>query len=137
MIAEKLAEKLVGYNEQIELHKKALNICPVPMFIQHRDGTCAYGNSAYLRLVGAETLEDVVGEYWESFIHPDDLVATKEAWSRVLTGERTKVNITSRIRRKDGTIVHIYVHAEIVEGNGFLGFCMPLQCKLCTELLQV
>jgi PAS domain S-box-containing protein len=72
---------------------------PVLIWVNGRDG-CEFVNRAYLEFVGA-TLDQVVGDCWAEWIHPDDgesyLNAYKEAEAR-----REVFHEKLRFRRADG-----------------------------------
>jgi PAS domain S-box-containing protein len=69
----------------------------------HRSGDCTYASPSALALLGYEPRE-LVGQPFQSFVHPEDRPRMEQHLNRHLTegGEST---IVQRLRRKDGSFV--------------------------------
>jgi PAS domain S-box-containing protein len=61
-------------------------------------------NKAFCEMLGYAP-EELTQTKWQALTHPDDIPATEDAISRVLSGENVSVRFTKRYLRKDGSVV--------------------------------
>ncbi len=104
-----LAEREADYRMAFE-HTMA------PMFFAGPDGVITVANDAFARLVGRSRLE-LIGHRTSEFTHPDDVVATKLAHSRLLSGELDAVHYAKRYFHASGRIVEAEVAASTVRAT--------------------
>jgi PAS domain S-box-containing protein len=77
------------------------NNSPDPVCIAGFDGYLQHLNPAWTQRLGW-TAEELKAEPWLTFVHPDDVEATKAAGQRLLQGERL-YGFVNRYRVKDGS----------------------------------
>lgn len=77
----------------------------------HQDGTLVFANSAAVRLLGAESVDDLIGKSIRDIVHPDTWEATRGRISRMLQGESGLYSIEGRYVRLDGSEFPVEVTA--------------------------
>jgi PAS domain S-box-containing protein len=77
------------------------NSMPQVVWIANENGTVGYYNDRVQAFAGAFRTESGIWQ-WESFVHPDDLNRTNEAWSTAVKNQ-TVYQMEHRIKMKDGT----------------------------------
>jgi PAS domain S-box-containing protein len=60
------------------------------------------------------TEEELLGRRFHEFIHPDDAEADWNQCSRLIRGEIKSFDLEKRYRRKDGSIVWVYLNVSVV-----------------------
>ena len=86
-------------NATRSLHK-FVDSFPALLHTARPDGYVDFVNQSWLDFVG-QPLENILGWYWTSYIHPEDIDASLQAWREAMaTGDRMEV--ASRVRRADG-----------------------------------
>jgi PAS domain S-box-containing protein len=95
--------------------------CPTLMWVTGADGGNQFINRAYREFCGV-TCDQLVGDKWQSLIHPHDLPEYAEASQRAVEG-RTPFKAEVRFRRADGEWRWIGSHAapRFSPGGAFLG----------------
>ena len=76
-----------------------------------------YVNPALLRLLGASSLRQLLGEHTGHWIHPDDLPVARERFYRLLAAEALPP-YELRLRRIDGSFVSTEVVDILIEWDG-------------------
>ncbi|NPD48120.1 PAS domain S-box protein [Lentimicrobium sp. S6] len=66
-------------------------------------------NNSGLKLVGATSLDEVVGKSAIDFIHPDDRAIGLENIKKLFSREESKVAMEQRFIRLDGKVIHVEV----------------------------
>jgi two-component system cell cycle sensor histidine kinase/response regulator CckA len=77
-----------------------------------------YVNAATVRLLGYETLEQVLALSPVEFVHPEDLVAMRERTQQMLASGQPMVPRDYRVRRRDGSWVPTEVQSMPIEWEG-------------------
>ena len=78
-------------------HQTMIEAIPQQVWTARPDGTLEYVNRRVLDYFGCQE-DDLLGWEWESVLHPDDLPACQESWSRALrTGKPYEIEF--RLRR--------------------------------------
>jgi diguanylate cyclase (GGDEF)-like protein/PAS domain S-box-containing protein len=75
-------------------------------------------NPAFLRILGW-TLEELSGQPWINFIHPEDQEAARQELEKLLSGQPTFA-IKNRFRCSDGTYRHLEWTAFLEMGTGLI-----------------
>ena len=92
------AEKEIGASEK---HLEyLLNTMPQQVWTATATGIISYVNEICCRDFG-KTREELRGEGWQSFVHPDDLPICIRAWSYAL-GQNSEYSVQFRLRMSDG-----------------------------------
>ncbi len=94
--------------ESEERYRRLVEISPDAVFV-HRQGILAFVNQAAVRLLGAETPEQLVGVDARSLVHPDDRQVVLERLRRLQLADEPAPFIEERLRRLDGSYVHVEV----------------------------
>lgn len=71
-----------------------------PIFESDKDGHCTYANRAYLRMLGVG-IEEIEGQGWKSFIHPDSRDIVFEEWESAVRDQRD-FKLTYKFLAADG-----------------------------------
>jgi diguanylate cyclase (GGDEF)-like protein/PAS domain S-box-containing protein len=96
--------------ESEERHRKLFELTPDPVVI-YGTTEILYANQAFLKLVGAETLEQIAGTHIYRFIHPGDRSNVQERIRQMKkTGEPLKATELTVIRA-DGSMLTAGVHS--------------------------
>jgi two-component system, sensor histidine kinase and response regulator len=86
--------------------------------VVHRDGRIVYGNPAALRLFGAATPEQLVGQAIEALIHPDSRESLLARVREIVAGLRTTPLADARLLRLDGTVIDVEVQGTLIDYDG-------------------
>ena len=98
-------------------YRTVVESLPVPLAV-HRDGRVLYVNPATLRLFGATTAADLVGQPILDLIHPDSRSSVQARLeSLAATGGATPLTHV-RFRRFDGTAVEVEVRSVTIPYEG-------------------
>ncbi|GAB3166960.1 PAS domain-containing protein [Telluribacter humicola] len=104
VVATDVTEQVLARHE-IEITNKELQFVLefMPHLLWHSlpDGTVNFFNQTYLDYTG-QSMEQLLGNGWFDFIHPDDRETTNQAWQNALAG-RGKYVIEHRLRGRDGS----------------------------------
>ncbi|WCK57151.1 PAS domain S-box protein (plasmid) [Aneurinibacillus sp. Ricciae_BoGa-3] len=105
-----------GYGQLVELS-------PEPIMIHHQ-GRIQYANPACTKLIGASTLEELMGQSILDYFHPDSVELIK---NRINQTEKIGENVTpieEKLIRLDGTVVDVEVSGIIINHQGKPAFLM-------------
>lgn len=82
---------------------------PQPIFETDETGACTKANSGYMRL-SERSLNELLGNGWENFIHPDDRAKVFEDWQDAITRRRAFEG-NFRVRSKSGKVYRVTAYA--------------------------
>jgi two-component system cell cycle sensor histidine kinase/response regulator CckA len=122
------------------LYRRVIEAAPEPVLIVGPDGP-VYANSAALRLVGMDRLEQLREPGLERIVHLDDLPLLRES-TRALKEARTQIQpVEIRLQRDDANTVHVEVLSILTEWDGqpailFLGRELSGRRELQAQLIQ-
>ncbi len=122
------------------LYRRVIEAAPEPVLIVGPAGP-VYANSAALRLVGMDRLEQLREPGVERVIHLDDLPLLRES-TRALEQARAQIHpVEIRLQRDDGNTVHVEVLSMLTEWDGqpailFLGRELSRRRELQAQLIQ-
>jgi len=122
------------------LYRRVIEAAPEPVLIVGPNGP-VYANSAALRLVRMDRVEQLREPGIERVIHLDDLPLLQES-ARALEQARSQVQpIEIRLHRDDGNTVHVEVLSMLTEWDGqpailFLGRELSGRRELQAQLIQ-
>lgn len=84
-----------------------------------RDGITVFANAAIARILSTRP-EEMIGQLFSSFFHPDDRVRVTQQFERRQRGYSD--NYGAQLLRSDGTVAHVQMHASPVSKDGvFVG----------------
>jgi len=120
--------------------RSVANTAPVLIWMAGPDKLCDYFNQPWLEFTGRR-LEQELGYGWVANVHPEDLAACLEAYTRSFD-TRERLEIQYRLRRHDGE--YRWVHDIGVPRfsadrtfEGYIGSCMDVtERKLAEETLS-
>jgi PAS domain S-box-containing protein len=110
---------------------------PVGIFRTDEGGQCVYGNGLACRIAGVSQA-DFLDRGWQQSLHPDDVAAVDQAWSRALA-TRQPFQMEYRFQRPDGTVIWVYGQATPIprhrrQGDGYIGTMIDISDRKQTEL---
>jgi PAS domain S-box-containing protein len=128
-LAEVFAERNKVFAERksaLELYRNVVDTCPLPTFLADDQGQLVYANCAYCRLVGAENLEEVLGNGWKNFLAPGCRERIYAEWRRMIARrvqkfERVEPNLQSH---QSGAVVSA-IRVMRLECGHYVGFIVP------------
>lgn len=85
-----------------------------------QDDRIVYSNQAYADMMGC-TIDEILNlevKHMSNFIHTEDVVILREAYSRFLEGSETSTHQQFRIIRRDGTCRWINSHFAVIQYDG-------------------
>ena len=134
LIERTRAEDAVRESE--ERFRLIANTAPVIIWMSDVDKGVTYVNQTWLDLTG-QRVEDVIGDGWTEWIHPDDIVQNWEIYSRAFERRET-FQIDFRLRRRDGEyrwIVSTGVPRYHVDGSfaGYIGSAIDVTERRLAE----
>ena len=89
-------------------YQTLIDTVPDPVLV-HVDGRYVYANPAALQLLGAKSIDEIVGSDALSIVHPDSREFAGERIARQQRGEPVPRNVEQRWLRLDGTPVEVEV----------------------------
>lgn len=89
-IAQSLAEKFVEGREILEKYKYIVDVYPDGIAICSTYGQLIYCNQTYLKLVGCDSLSQVIGDNWVSIISDEDRSRVIGGWQKYLSNKVEK-----------------------------------------------
>jgi diguanylate cyclase (GGDEF)-like protein/PAS domain S-box-containing protein len=100
-----------------ERYRKLIEISPDAIFLT-RGRRCIFANTAAMRLLGAESIEQVLQPPFISFIHPDSRHKVAERARMLDEGEHYVPRIEEKFIRLDGAVIDVDVQAaSFVDGD--------------------
>lgn len=119
-LAIKLAESFAEKNSKLAELRIIVEACPLATFISNAQGDCIYVNQAYQELVG-RPYRACLEMRWKVCIHPDDLPAALQHWSRCVESSEV-YDYEYRIVRPGGETIPVHVRAQPLPSGGFVGY---------------
>ena len=99
---------------------------PLGMFLAGDSGACVQSNPAFERITGLSESE-VLGNGWQSTLHPDDRERVLAAWSRA-TGSGASFASVHRFVHRGGQVVWASMKsARMSDGDQLLGFACSIE----------
>lgn len=83
----------------------------------HRDGRFIYVNPRFAKMFGYST-EEILNMDLMEIIHPESRLSVQESIRKRISGEIQKVRYIIKGLKKDGTVIHIEVHATKIVYQG-------------------
>jgi PAS domain S-box-containing protein len=99
---------------------------PLGMFLADNAGACVQSNPAFERITGLSKTE-VLGNGWQSTLHPDDREKVLAAWSRAI-GSGASFASVHRFAHRSGKVVWASMKsARMSDGDQLLGFACSVE----------
>lgn len=86
--------------------------------IVHQEGTVVYANAEAMRMAGAESEDQLVGQPIVRFVHPDDRDMVRARIEETLRTGTPVPAAEERLLRVDGSVFHALVTNSIIPYNG-------------------
>ncbi len=83
------------------LLREAADCTPAPVWMTNRDGAMVFANRAFEESAGVP-LEQLMGNGWVQFLHPDDVPAAREKRAAAWANNHAAYTYEARFRRADG-----------------------------------
>lgn len=132
-LAYQVLLKFQTYKSEVEKYACIGEYCPIPCFITAHDGfSVLYVNPAFIEMTGC-TIEHMGRENWPNMFLPEEFEQVISNWE-MFVKTRQPFRVQQRwvhVNTKKVTNVYNYVHA--VDGNGFVGFLVPLDGNKLTD----
>jgi PAS domain S-box-containing protein len=103
--------------ESEERYRNFLKVAPVGIAV-HQDGRVVFTNPAGLRILGADSYEQIIGKPLDEFIHPDGLENARIRIQGMLAGEEGHYPAEERYLQLDGTQITVEVMSSPLMFNG-------------------
>jgi PAS domain S-box-containing protein len=97
-------------------YRSILRVAPVGIVI-HQDGKIVFANPASVKIIGASSINQIIGRDINSIIHPDNLEAALQRINRLVSGEQGLYPVEDRYLRFDGNIIDVEVIATFLTYN--------------------
>ncbi|MFQ6044856.1 MAG: PAS domain-containing protein, partial [Gemmatimonadales bacterium] len=116
-LIEELTDLRAALEESEERFRSLVELSPDTIAV-HQDGKIVYVNAAAVRLMGAESAEQLVGTPALDRVHPDDRPIAAERIGRMLKDGVAAEPLVERFLRLDGTAVEVEVRAAPIIYGG-------------------
>ncbi len=113
--AQKMAEEALRESE--ERYRSLVELLPEGVWVQ-REGIILYANPAMLRLLGANSPQDLVGRSIYEFVHPDSLSSVRERTEQIMREGATVPLKEQRYIALDGSVLDVETSATVVPFAG-------------------
>ncbi|MCS6781731.1 MAG: PAS domain-containing protein [Gloeomargarita sp. SKYBB_i_bin120] len=116
-----------------------LDSLPIGVGLANAQGECIYVNNAILRMFQAPK-QDLLGQGWSAFIHPDDRQRVLETWREILQSP-SDFELEYRVRRPSGDVIWVHSYLAVLRNDsgqvvGFLGAVTDItQAKVLEQML--
>ncbi len=97
--------------ESNQRYQTLVEISPYAIFV-NKDGRIVFANNECVRLLGAESLEQVIGKSNFDFLHPDYHDIVRERIALLMQGHQDVPSLEEKIIRFDGGIVDVEISAS-------------------------
>ena len=114
-LSRKRAE--IDLRESEEKYRSLVELVPDAVLV-HREGTVVYVNPECVRLVGANTPDDLIGQSMMPFIHPDDQPMARQHLQLMKENGVTIPLVEERLLRLDGGLFTVEITAKPVLYQG-------------------
>lgn len=137
LLLRRTLEKLAGQRRSREVAESAMRTSsatlramseasPLGMFLADGSGACVQSNPAFERIAGLPKA-GVLGNGWQSALHPDDRDRVVAAWSKA-TGSGASFASVHRFVHRSGKVVWTSMKsAKMSDGGQLLGFACSIE----------
>lgn len=117
MLEERVEERTEALKESEARYRTLVEWSPEPLAV-HRGGKVVYVNPAAIRIIGARSAQDIVGQSILNWIHPDfHQLVLERSKSVTELGVRMPM-IEEKFIRQDGTIIDVEVQSTAIIFDG-------------------
>ena len=99
---------------------------PLGMFLADGSGACVQSNPAFERITGMSG-EAVLGNGWQSTLHPDDREKVLVAWSRATDSGASFASVHRFVHRSGKVVWASMKSAKMSDGEQLLGFACSVE----------
>ncbi|WP_217497483.1 PAS domain-containing sensor histidine kinase [Trinickia violacea] len=100
-----------------EAYRRIVDCVPACVCVGNPDGELVYVNKVGVAALG-KPIDDIIGERWMAFIHPDDADFARSQWKAHIAA-RKPVDVTVRMQQHDGVYRWQHLLAEpLLDDNG-------------------
>ncbi|XWK91290.1 MAG: PAS domain S-box protein [Phormidium sp.] len=99
-----------------EMFRSVSEFSPVGIFLCDVTGKCIYSNTCYQKIVGASR-EEVLGDGWKEFIHPDDRQWVFQYWSDIVAQGKEGLFNELRYQDREGRICYTQVRTAPIKSS--------------------
>ena len=104
--------------ESTEQYKRLIDLSPMPMAV-HTAGTIVYTNEAAVKLIGAKSSKELIGQHIMQFIHPDYQKLVKERVEEIYKEKKRHTDlIEEKFIRLDGSVIEVEIASLYIEYEG-------------------
>jgi PAS domain S-box-containing protein len=89
-----------------ERYKRLVEISPDAILVQE-GGSIVFANEAAIQLMGAETVEQLLGARLVNLLHPDCRISAEKRWLQIRGGMPEALRAEERVLRLDGTETYV------------------------------
>ena len=104
---------LEALQESEERYRNLLEVTPVCIAVQS-EGKIVFVNQAGLKLLGAESTEQLIGKPISEIIHPENLAKSARRLEKMLAGAKGLYPVEDVYRKLDGTSIDVEVMATLL-----------------------
>jgi PAS domain S-box-containing protein len=99
---------------------------PLGMFLADGSGACVQSNAAFERITGLAGA-DVLGQGWQSALHPDDQGRVVAAWSAATSSGAPFASVHRFVHRNGKVVWASMKSARMSDGEQLLGFACSIE----------
>jgi PAS domain S-box-containing protein len=107
----------VALRESEERYHNLLDVAPVGIAVQC-EGKIVFTNPAGMKILGAESFDQLIGKSITEIIHPDGIAQAMHRIQRLIAGEKNLYPVDDVYVRLDGTPVDVEVVSTMLTYNG-------------------
>ncbi|MFB2967639.1 PAS domain S-box protein [Aerosakkonema sp. BLCC-F183] len=110
----KLMEEALRQSEDI--FRSLSEFSPIGIFLCDVAGKCIYSNPCYQKIIGC-TNEEVLGDGWKEFVHPDDREWVFQYWSDVVAAGNEGLFNELRYQHREGGVRYTQVKTAPIKSS--------------------
>ncbi|MCV2355828.1 PAS domain S-box protein [Paucibacter sp. B2R-40] len=117
LLLAELGERELALADSEARYRAMIEQSPEPIAV-HRAGLLLFANPALVKLMGAQSAQDLVGQPLLRFIHPDEHARALARMAQVAEGGLRLVALEERYLKLDGSVIDVEVQGAPIEFDG-------------------